>query len=490
MLRIFLQAVVLAFFLTFAVGCNVFTDFEAFQENPNETTQATPGLLLTNLEISSLSSISLGAAYASRHLVDINVPQDEQYYTWDRFGFGAYGNLRQAERMRIEAERLDNNAMVAISEVMKVYLFHGLTRTFGDVPYLEALQGQDGRYQPAYTPQEQIYADLLSRLDQVNRDLAESDEAINGDVVFGGDRRKWRKFANSLRLRILISLSEKENTSIDYVGQFAEVFNNPGEYPIMESLEDNAQYTYSEETGNNYPFFGVAAFTSRFLEETLADLYIARNDPRLFRIADPANDSIPEAETSFEAHSGLIASATLQTNSNLVNAGRGSSIDARYINDPEAEPNVALGYPEVAFTIAEAAQRGWIDADPEPYYDDGIRASMAFYGLEGATVDDYLAQSNVAFDPSEGVEMILTQKYMAMFLNSGWEPFFNQRRTGIPAFDVGAEQGNLLNNGQVPKRWMYPQKELTANRDNLIEALGRQFGGEDSIDGEMWLIRD
>jgi hypothetical protein len=111
---------------------------------------------------------------------------------------------------------------------------------------------------------------------------------------------------------------------------------------------------------------------------------------------------------------------------------------------------------------------------------------MAFYGITGAAVDTYLAGDEVAYDPANGLEMILTQKYMSMFLNSGWEPFFNQRRTQVPAFDV--DQRTVLNDGQVPKRWMYPQKELTSNRDNLTEAVERQFGGNDTIDQEMWLI--
>ena len=468
-------------------GCEALTGFEEFQENPNETTNATPGLLLTNLQIAAFNSIDLGATYASRHAVDVNVPQDTQYYRWDRLGFGFYyDNLRQTQKMREEAERLDNSSMVAVAEVMQVYVFHQLTRRFGDVPYLDALRAEEGLYQPRYTPQEEIYADLLSRLDQVNQDLADASEPINGDVVFSGDRIKWRKFANSLRLRILISLSEKQNTGIDYAGQFSQVFNSPGQYPVMESLDDNCQYTYNEATGDTYPFFNTAAFTSRVMEETLVDLYKAREDPRLFRLAAPADPSVPNAETSFAAHSGLIASATLQENSDLLSAGTGSLLDERYLNDPEAEPNLALGYPEVAFTIAEAAQRGWISADPETYYNQGIHASMALYEITGRPVDKNLAGDEVAYDPANGLEMILTQKYMSMFLNSGWEPFFNQRRTQVPAFDV--DQRTVLNDGQVPKRWMYPQKELTSNRDNLTEAVERQFGGNDTIDQEMWLI--
>ena len=70
-------------------------------------------------------------------------------------------------------------------------------------------------------------------------------------------------------------------------------------------------------------------------------------------------------------------------------------------------------------------------------------------------------------------------------MNSGWEAFFEQRRTGIPTFDIGP---GTLNNG-IPKRWMYPDRELTDNSANLTAAIQRQFNGVDDINATMWLLQ-
>ena len=83
------------------------------------------------------------------------------------------------------------------------------------------------------------------------------------------------------------------------------------------------------------------------------------------------------------------------------------------------------------------------------------------------------------------MELINTQKYLAFYMNSGWESFYNQRRTGIPQFAVGPA---TQNGGLVPKRWMYPQDELDNNFENVAEAVNRQFNGNDNINGNMWML--
>ena len=74
-----------------------------------------------------------------------------------------------------------------------------------------------------------------------------------------------------------------------------------------------------------------------------------------------------------------------------------------------------------------------------------------------------------------------------IFMNGGWEAFYNNLRTGFPEFDV--DGGGILNNGQVPKRWMYPQDELNLNTENVESAVSRQFAGDDDINGVMWLLK-
>jgi hypothetical protein len=256
----------------------------------------------------------------------------------------------------------------------------------------------------------------------------------------------------------------------------------------MESNEDNCSYTYSEETGNTYPFWRSASITTSYiLEESFLDKLQQLNDPRLFVMADPDANSSANDPFDVNSYSGFNGSAPINTNAARLGAGEGSPLDERYIEDAEAEPNLALGYAELSFTLAEAAFRGWIPANAEEFYQDGITASMGYYGYSGTQVSDYIVQAEVQYNVNSGLEQIITQKYLAMFLNSGWEPFYNNRRTGFPEFDVSG--AGILNSGRVPKRWLYPISEINQNQSNLEEAIQRQYAGNDNINEEMWSIK-
>ncbi len=165
--------------------------------------------------------------------------------------------------------------------------------------------------------------------------------------------------------------------------------------------------------------------------------------------------------------------------------------------------------------IAEAINRGWITGDAEEWYKKGIQASIGFYGIiEGANTfyylkaggkvvesadyipytvnfvfNDYYNQAAVKYagNAAAGLEQILTQKYLAFFQNSGFEAYYNYRRTGIPDFATGGT--GTGNSGLIPKRFQYPGTERTTNAVNLEEALVKQFGGKDDINAPMWVIQ-
>jgi hypothetical protein len=284
-----------------------------------------------------------------------------------------------------------------------------------------------------------------------------------------------------------MSLSAKTgNPAFSVTGEFSEIIENPEAYPIFTSNDDNGAYRYSFEAGNLYPFYQKAyILTAHIMEESFVERLKSLEDPRLFVIADQDERSAGMDSLDFSTYSGFNGSDRIDTNTDRLGNGEGSPIDFRYIDDPEPESNLALSYAEVAFTVAEAAQRGWIAEDPATYYEQGIKASMDYYGINDTDVAGYLSHPEVVFDPANGLEQILREKHTAMFLNSGWEPFYNQRRTGMPEFDVSGD--GILNNGQIPKRWMYPQDEIELNLENLTEAIERQYDS-DNINETMWLL--
>ena len=426
---------------------------------------------------------------ASRMIVFTDGAAAEQYYGWQRNNFNRYNTLRQIAQMEKEADRLQLPNYNYLALFLKSVQILELSKIFGDVPYSEALQTTGGIYQPAYDNQEEIYLQVLDDLKTANNSLDPNLGVISGDVVYGGDITKWKKLINSYSLRVLISLSEKTgNTKLNIINRFNEIVSNPTQYPVFTSNDDNAALPFHDLVDNRYPYFNNNSFkTAYYMEESFVDLLKEREDPRLFVFADrkPQSEALPE--TDFNAYGGLGGSDALAENTNRLVNGEASRVDERYYLDPVNEPSVLMSYAELEFTMAEAAALGWIAGDPKDHYENGIRASFDFYGISTDEQDAYLAEPDVVYDPAKAVEMIITQKYINFFMNGGWEAFYNHLRTGYPEFDVDGD--GILNNGQVPKRWMYPQEELNLNTQNVEAAIGRQYSGQDNINGVMWLLK-
>ncbi|HSQ48021.1 MAG TPA: SusD/RagB family nutrient-binding outer membrane lipoprotein, partial [Lutibacter sp.] len=162
--------------------------------------------------------------------------------------------------------------------------------------------------------------------------------------------------------------------------------------------------------------------------------------------------------------------------------------EARYYSNFEGEPYIQIGYAEQEFIIAEAINRGWTAGNAETHYINGIKGSMEFYGVAQAKIDAFLLNANIVYkgNNSNGLNQILTQKYIAFFNNSGLEAYFNYRRTGVPTFDIGPANNN---GSKIPKRWKYPQSEFENNAANVNAALSTQYGGSDDINEVMWILK-
>jgi hypothetical protein len=474
--------------LAFA-GC---TDFDKLTIDPNRPTEVHPSLLLTNIEVNTFNDVSIGAAYACRYVVYTDGYSTEQAYGWQRAGFGRYHSMLQVNKMMEEATKRNLPNYLAIGKFFRAYHFTYLTMVFGDIPYSEAMQGDAGIFKPVYDSQEDVFAGILQELDEANEMLDPANGEIAGDILYNGNISKWKKLINSFKLRVLLSLSGKTgNTGLNVVSRFNEVYNNPVKYPLFTSLDDQAQLVYFDRDGNRYPLFNNRSIqTAHYMEKTFVNLLKSRKDPRLFAFANPERKAIevgqPGYQTSYSSFNGLDAGAYVNDNvQRLTEKGEGSPLNPRYYSDPVNEPCISIGFPELQFNLAEAALRGWITADTAALYYNGITASMQFYGITQTRITSYLGGSLVVFDRTKAMEQINTQKYLAFYLNSGWEPFYNQRRTGIPVFAVGPYTQNA---GVVPKRWLYPQSELDNNFEHVEEAINRQYGGNDQVNGIMWML--
>jgi hypothetical protein len=468
--------------LTLLISCH---KQEYYQINPNAPTKTTPALLLTGICVDVFNAYPVDPAYAARYLTYYERPTLSQNYGWEERSIYQYNTLRQVNEMEKLATKSGETQYLALAKFFRAVLFSQLTETFGEVPYSEALKGEEGIIKPVYDAQESIYKGLLDELEAANVLLTGNNETVIGDIIYGGKASQWQKAINAFRLRLLIHLSKKENnTNLNVKQQFANIVDNPTKYPLMLGTDDNAQITFNiTATDNYYPTFNNLSFISLVsLEKGLVKLLKDRNDLRLFNYGDPI---VGKPANDFASYEGVDGGLIISDQQNA--ATTASKIHRRYVNDEVNEPLILIGYSEQEFIIAEGISRGWTSSSTAvSHYVNGVRSSMRTYGIGSIKIEQYLNGPLVKFEASKAQELISTQKYLALFMQSGWEPFLEQRRTGFPTFSVGP---GTLNNGQIPKRWRYPQDEYENNLDNLNASLGRQYGGTDNVNGVMWLLQ-
>ena len=456
---------------------------EYYQVNPNLPSVATPSLLLTNIEASTFNQWPMEISYASRHMTYYERPNSYVNYNWSTGSFSAYDILRQVANMDDLATKGNLDNYRGLAKFFRAYHFLQLTETFGDIPYSEALKATTGNTKPKYSTQKEVYAGILNELEEANN-LLDPSKTIQGDVIYNGNAMQWKKLVNALRLRVLIHLSKKESdATLNVKQQFQSILSNPTKYPLMTSIADNGQIVYNTTAVSNYyPTYQNNSIPSlAALEKGFVNILKSRNDPRLFKIAEPVTGQPAGVFSSYE---GVDAGLTVADQNDA--SPFASKIARRYIEDPINEPMILLGYAEQEFLIAEGIARGWATGNAAQHYYNGITASMKFYGISDADIATYIAQPSVVYNPANAIPMIITQKYISFFLNSGWEPFFEQRRTGIPTLSTGP---GTQNGGKVPKRWIYPQSEFSYNGTNVQEAVTRQYAGTDDTNGVMWVLQ-
>jgi hypothetical protein len=469
-------------------------------------------------------------------------------YYWGGNAYGwsntatMYSVLKYVELMEGQAATLYKgtaNPYTALAKFFRAYQFIWYSQRVGDIPMSQA--GNSAYPTPKYDLQHDVYKNSLALLDTANTMLgaqittpaiAGTKVDANGDI-FGLTYLGWQKVINTYKLRVLISLSKRatDNADLNIPSQFAAIINNPTLYPIMTSNSDNMKYTYlSSPARDNYPLFPNYTPYVNYSDmcATLMTLLTSNNDPRTFVAATPAPALIAggKSYTDFTAYTGANINTTqaeLLLNSNAGNYSYNNYL--RYYgtaagpntSGATCEPYILIGYPEMCFNIAEAANLGWIPGvSGSSWYTNGIKADMSWLGLsDGASVTvgmpiispngnnltnvlgnvtvnvtNYLAQPAILYagDNAAGLNQILTQKYIAFWQNSGWEAFYNWRRTGVPAFESGGAGIGTPSNA-IPIRWQYPNDEQVSNTQNYQAALSSQYGGSDNIYTAMWLVK-
>jgi hypothetical protein len=488
-------------------------DFEEINSNPNSPELVPSSLLLPTVMRSTAGQVA-GQAWGIGNVVMQYTAKiqftNEDRYNWGPFGnpYGTYYNsMRDLNNIILISEPLGQKNYIGIAKVLRAFQFSFMTDAYGELPYSEATLAKEGVNYPVFDGQEAIYEGILKELREANELLGSSSEPVRGDIIFNGDISKWKKFANSLRLRVLLRISLRKDPS----AEMQQILSNPDAFPIFTGNNDHAVLQHLPDVPNQHNLYTTRSGSfdeyrlSRNMENALKDL----NDPRLFAYAQPTNDSgagiIGDPEDYAGVPNGLSDEEALQYSPSGDPARGGSNFISRVgflwscnqctpIANPIGYQTILMNFSELQFILAEARERGYITTgSAEEYYLNGIQSSFGYYESRYRLVNlpqiadrlvigsDYLSQEKVAYTGTqeEKFEKIGTQKWLSLFF-SGLENWYDWRRTGYPEIFPGPAAFET----EVPRRFMYPSSVQALNEDNYNAAIARQ--GADNILTRVW----
>lgn len=340
-------------------------------------------------------------------------------------------------------------------EVIEVYAWHVLVDMFGDIPYTEGLQAQEFPL-PVYDDDMAIYEDLINRLNAADAMLSAGDGYTTADVVYGGDMGKWQLFANSLKLRLGMRISDVNP------GLSQSTVESAVSGGVFTSNADNATLEYQGNDPYGNPLWEDLVLSGRsdFLaSNTLVDYMNELDDPRRMVYFDQ----------NIEGYEGGIYGGS---------NNYGSYTHVGEILKQPTREGILLDYAEVRFNQSKAADLGYsAGGDAETHYNAAITASMEYWGIEDGAISSYLSQSGVSYDGS--VAQFAKQYWLAMYDNpfQGWSVW---RKYDAPQLNVPVDLES-----DVPLRYTYPVDETNLNEENY-KAAAEAIGGDDTQTPVFW----
>ncbi len=480
-------------------------DFVEKNTSPNDSEYAYPHQFMTNAFIDAVSANMSRNRTFNNELMQVTVSisdADGKVFRYDfRRNWGEYlwnahyitiTNFKEMYKQAVN-EVAYNTSYQGISLVGQSWLYSILTDMYGDIPYSEANLGLDSLIlEPKFDSQKDIYMNIFHTLDSANN-LFKANQAIQAtdDPVYAGDVAKWRKFSNSLFLRLLMRVSAKPETQEYVLGKIKEILEtNKSNYPIIASNDDSAILRWTDEGYLVSPFKSTRAqdFRSTAISEFFVDYLRDSNDPRI---------NIPLYGSGSVNRMGLAP-----VSGNYVGVPSGyasgsedySKMSYFYSYDQNGGVNSLqtegltgsmLSFPEIEFIKAEAVLKGWVSGDVEASFYSGVLNNIKLWIpdypediVAHMTSVDRAWNDQASFE--EKMEAIHLQKYHALFMVD-MQQWYEYRRTGHPVLPKGA---GLKNNGEMPARMYYPVYVQSANPTNYKNAVAAQ--GADDINTRVW----
>lgn len=458
-----------------AVSCSNLTlaDLNKDQKNPTEV----PGNTLFSNAEKNLSDqdVSINVNHNnfslwSQYLTETTYLDEANYniftrsvpdYAWRTYYRDILQNLKRAgvligqETPNTTADIAAQKNRLKIIDILACYAWDQIETTWGNVPYSQALDINN--VLPVYDDALTIHKDLITRLTADVAALDDSNDSFgDADLIYSGDVASWKKFANSLLVKVAIEIANvsTENTLVKTTIQNAVA-------GTFASTSDDAVFTYMSSTPNTNPLYADLVLSGRsdyVAANTIIDKMVSLSDPRL----------------------PLYFDQNLGTNTYLGGDYGNSSDFSSYthintsISNTPSFPHSLLTYSEIQFYLAEAVARGLITGSAATYYNTAVTASIISWGGTAAQATTYLDQSNVAYDASNWKALIGTQAWVSFYLRGylGWTEW---RRLGYPAMNEPPHPATGVTT--FPFRFPYPSGEQTLNPDNYTQAASA-IGGD------------
>jgi hypothetical protein len=470
--------------VTLTAGCD---DFGNLNVDPNNPSVVRTELLLTSAQrsMSDVIGAFTGVLYV-QYLAETQYTEDSQYQS-TTFDFNAWytGPLQDLQTIidlntddETRSDALSggsNNNQIAVARILKVYFFQMMTDRWGMIPYTAALQG-NANLSPAYDTQEAIYLDMINELKEAVSQM-DGGPGVRGDILFSGDMQRWARFANSLRMRVAIRLSDVAPTVA--AAEFSNAYN-------AGIITEDVMYPYLAEASNENPWYTrFRTRTDYAISDVMTDAMIPLEDYRITRYANPAADlDDGDGITTFAEIEGMpygarnageIPNAAISFPGSAIGAG-GPGVGEQNANLP------IITLAELHFSLSEAVERGWVTGNAQQFYNDGIEASWRQWDVyDDANLSSYMAQAEVVYSSAQWREKIGFQKWIALF-PLGYEAWAEWRRLGEPNLDP--HPFALNNSGLIPVRHAYPTTEAQLNKSNYDSAISSQ--GPDTGDTRLW----
>lgn len=376
----------------------------------------------------------------------------------------------------------------SIARIMKTYYFQYLVDLYGDIPYSEAHLG-GANLAPVYDNDKDIYRDLYEQLDLAITDIQNAPATTiavgSEDVIMGGDMSKWIRFANTLKLRLLIRQTELALTDAEtqtYLNtKFAELVADGATFiGAGETATINPGYSNNSESRQN-PFYSRWGLTLNGSSETpsyrfvgasadiAANLNTSPPDPRRARQYTVVGGNVVGVKQGDASQNGGGGTAPLNISKLGIaffpNTGVGTAAGATTSATASAQNGFIMTASESLFLQAEAVHRGYLPGNAKALFDAAISQSFA---MTGATIGTYLT----AVDSQVGkgwtatpnkIEAIMYQKRIALMNIHGIESFIEYTRTGFPR----VPRALTAQYPSKPNRLMYPTSELSGNSANV-----------------------